>query len=132
MKEKIGFTILEIMVVVILIGIIASFAIPNFNKAIAKSHERDMVMQLTAVHAANQIYNANSGDYWNASTSNLATINANLGINIVSNDGTVFTYTYGANDYTVDAAWGGFTVRIDETPISGTNPSCQAGTCPSL
>ena len=63
-KNKRAFTIMEIVIVVILIGIIAAFALPNYNKSIRKSHERDAVLQLQALHAANLIFRARNGDYF--------------------------------------------------------------------
>ena len=60
-----GFTLMELMVVVIIIGVIAAFAIPNYSKSIQKAHERDMLVQLTSIHASNLLYRSYDGKYWN-------------------------------------------------------------------
>ncbi len=132
--KRSGFTIIELLVVVALIGLIAAFTIPDFSKSIAKSHERDLVMQLTTLHGASLIYEAQNGAYWVATNeTNIGTINNALNINLIAQDGSTFDYTSDGSTFTFDGTWNGFTVRVTEAPIApGTNPSCGGGTCPSL
>jgi prepilin-type N-terminal cleavage/methylation domain-containing protein len=136
-----GFTLMELMVVVVLIGIIAGFAIPNYSKAVRKAHERDMVMQLITLHAANQIYEANAGKYLQTDcnggppATDLDCINTRLSINIISSDGTAYSYnSTGTSTYTADADWDIYTILVDESPIdtNGTNPDnpcCSTNNC---
>lgn len=133
-KQTKAFTLTELMIVVVIVGITATFAIPSYTKSIARSHQRDMVTQLQTLHASNLIYRAQAGTYWDTggtAETALATINSTLGINIIANDGT--TYSYNSADgsaFTATAAWGGFIVSVDEGAIvAGTNPSCS-GSCP--
>jgi len=131
-----GFTLLEIMIVVILIIIIAAFGIPGYGKMIRKSHERNAILGLTSINQANSVYEAKTGGYWDSGgLAVLADINTNLSIDLKALDLT-YSYNGGAGSYTATAAWTGtipFTVGVDENPISvGANPSCSAGTCPSL
>lgn len=96
-----GFTIIELLVVVTLIGLIAAFTIPDYSKSINKSHERDLVMQLTTVHGANLIYQAQRGGFWTAvNETNIATINSNLNINLMSLDGSTFNYNSDGSTFT--------------------------------
>ncbi|MBN1869052.1 MAG: prepilin-type N-terminal cleavage/methylation domain-containing protein, partial [Candidatus Omnitrophica bacterium] len=53
-----AFTLVEIMVVVMIIGLIAAFGIPNFKKALLKSRERSAMLHLSAINGANEIYKA--------------------------------------------------------------------------
>jgi prepilin-type N-terminal cleavage/methylation domain-containing protein len=130
-----GFTLMELMVVVIIIGAIAAFAIPNYNKSIQKAHERDMLAQLTMIHAANLIYRSYEGKYWYAAgdPQNLAAINSALSINIIANAGTVYTYTSaGGGTFKATAVWGACTLGVTEAPIDSTNNPCRSsgiGTC---
>ena len=131
-----GFTLMELMVVIVLISIIAMFAIPNYTKAIRKSHERDMVTQAKLVHAANKIYKAHSTAYWSTDgvpETDVSVINSNLGVNLISQDG--MTYSYNSLDgstFGLTITWDDFSVFINEGEISAGNPCCSAGTCPSL
>lgn len=139
MREKPqGFTIMELLIVVILIGIIAAFAIPNYDRAIRKAHERDMEIQLMALHAASTIYRANMGTYWDtagANEGNLATINDTLGINIIANAGTAYVYNgpVGGGSFTAQANWDAYTLEVTDAPIDTAgvppNPCCVGGTC---
>lgn len=131
-----GFTLMELMVVVIIIGVIAAFAIPNYNKSIQKAHERDMLAQLTSIHAANLLYRSYDGKYWYAAgdPQDLVAINSALSINIIANAGT--TYNYNSADgssYTATADWGDYTLQVTEGAIDDTsvppNPCCQTNNC---
>jgi len=132
--NKKGFTLTELIVVVVVLGLMISFAIPSYTNSIRKSHERDMILQLSVLHSSNLIYRAQQGTYWDTSgvlENDLTVINATLGINIISNDGT--TYSYNSADgtaFTATATWDDFTVQVDEGPVTGTNPACSAGNCP--
>jgi prepilin-type N-terminal cleavage/methylation domain-containing protein len=140
MRKKFqGFTIMELLIVVILIGIIAGFAIPNYEKAVRKAHERDMQIQLMALHAANVIYRAHTGTYWDtggANQTDLATINSALGLNIIANDGTSYSYNGATGSFTAYAVWSGYTIRVINSPINTSvtppNPCCVGGGCFSV
>lgn len=132
-----GFTLMELMVVVIIIGIIAAFAIPNYNKSVQKAHERDMLAQLTSIHASNLLYRSYDGKYWYAAgdPQNLAAINSALSINIIANGTTTYNYydnSAAGISYTATAVWDGHVVRVTEIPLSNTinpNPCCFSADC---
>lgn len=132
-----GFTLMELMIVVVIIGIIAGFAIPNYGKAVQKAHERDMLAQLTSIHAANLLYRSYEGKYWDTGGADktLADINSTLSLNIIANSGT--TYNYNSADgstFTATADWDGGTcvLQVTQAPISTTNPCWLSGTCVSV
>ncbi len=119
------------MVVVVIIAIIAGFAIPNYQKSVERAHLKTAILNLTAVHGAQQIYRAQNNTYWG--TGNVSAINSNLGLNIIEN-GMTYTSTLGGVNFTVTAVRGGpsgaFTVTvINSMPLSTSNPGCT-GTCP--
>jgi type II secretory pathway pseudopilin PulG len=127
---------MEILVVIVILGAIAGFAIPNFTRTIERSHENDAILQLEGIHSANKIYNARNNSYWPPDNAayNLSSINTNLGLNIIAND---MTYTCTGTDGSVftctavrNAPASSFTVTVTEADLSSGNPSCTAGACP--
>lgn len=69
---------MEIMVAVVVVAIVAAFAIPNFVKATQKAEERQMIVNLRSIAAAQEIYKAKNGNYWPAHV--LATPTVNQGV----------------------------------------------------
>jgi prepilin-type N-terminal cleavage/methylation domain-containing protein len=56
MKRKSGFTLVEIMIVVLIIGILLAIAIPNFMKARETSRTNSCIANLKQIDAAVQQY----------------------------------------------------------------------------
>lgn len=52
LKSDSGFTLVELMVVVAIIGILSAIAVPNFKKYQAKSKQSEAKIQLAAVYSA--------------------------------------------------------------------------------
>ena len=129
---------MEIMTVVIIVGVIAIFAIPNFTKTMDKSYEQDAITQLTAIHAANDIYKAQNGAYWPADGSHysLSQINSSLGLSIMGNG---MQYDCigagGGSSYTCTSTRpsGTLLVTLTQAPLSTANPavstSCSGYGC---
>lgn len=84
-----AFTLMELIIVTIIIGIIAAFAIPNYQKSIEKSYERREYLNLLAINGAQAIYKAKNGVYFGGGSMTIPEINAGLGLNLQS-DGKFF------------------------------------------
>ena len=56
-----GFTLIELIIVVILLGIIAGFSLPIYTKAINKTYQRDASANLSLIYAAQRINHLNTG-----------------------------------------------------------------------
>ena len=129
-----AFTIMEIMIVVIIVGIIAAFAIPNYSRSVSQSHLQDAMMQLSAIRSANQVYYARTSKYWpaTAAANNVTAINSFLSLNIIEN---AMTYSCtgiasGATfNCTATPVGSAYTVTVTQNVLSSTNPTC-GGTCP--
>src|SRR5882672_9170672 len=56
LKTKRGFTLIELMIVVAIIGILAAIAIPKFSQLVTKSNEANTKGNLGALRSALSIY----------------------------------------------------------------------------
>lgn len=135
-RKGMAFTILELILVVIVIGIIAAFAIPSMDKALEKSRYRRMRLNLLTIHSALEIYKARNGTYPPTSALTLAQLNSLLNLSITNGDIGICTYDplggsppFTAYSVVAQSHLGGYTLYLSQGPFNDTNPSCS-GACP--
>lgn len=135
-----AFSLMEVIVVIIIVGVMASIALPNFTKTIERSHEQDALTQLGAIRATNVMYFARQQVYWPPVGWPLGTARADIddafGLNIIAN-GMTYTCQITATDtdFTCRAARIGATwiLEVDERAAGAGNPCCVAGNaCPTV
>ena len=68
-RRSVGFTLIELMIVVAIIGILASIAIPNFGRFQFRSKTSEAKTNLQAIRTAQASYVAEYGDYIASQTS---------------------------------------------------------------
>ena len=146
-----AFTLLELMLAAIIVSTMTGVAIMSFNKVMRTTSEQRAVLNLKAIHAANEIYTTRNGKYWHTDLADVDAINASLETDIVAGD-TGYSYTVtsctgdgdcispgvcsgavctGEYSAEADVANYNFKLMIDQDVISTTNPCCSFGTCPT-
>lgn len=80
-----AFTLIEVMVTLVILGVIAGIAIPKLVRVVELGYEDETKNQLRAIHAAEQIYFSRHSHYWPANNNahNIDEINQNLGLHII-------------------------------------------------
>ncbi len=62
-KDKQAFTLIELLVVVLIIGILAAVALPQYQKAVLKSRVMEVLPFVRAVYEAEKVYFLANGEY---------------------------------------------------------------------
>jgi prepilin-type N-terminal cleavage/methylation domain-containing protein len=77
-----AFTLMELMTVVVIVGLIAAFAIPSFTKAVARADERALAGNMMVMSEAFQLYLSNNNNTYPPDMNTLSDINSTFGIYI--------------------------------------------------
>lgn len=83
-----AFTLVEILVTAVILGLVAFMVIPNFTTAINRSYAQDAMHNLIAIYAAQQYYYQNNNSvYCTSSCNTYLNINTNLNLSIAPTGG---------------------------------------------
>lgn len=72
-----GFTIIEIIIVIVIIGVLASVAMPSYNSSVERTKSAEGIQVLMAIRDAQEIYFFENGSYYTGND-----INGNLDVTI--------------------------------------------------
>jgi len=85
MKKYSAFTLVELIVSVVIMGVIASLALGQYLKFVERADERYAIKSLLTIAAAERMYYAKHGDYWPGTgkpLENITVTNAALGTSV--------------------------------------------------
>ena len=74
LRNQKGFTLVELLIVVIILGILAAVVIPQFNSAASESKEAAMASNLATIRQAIEMYKVQHNDNFPASTADGGTV----------------------------------------------------------
>jgi len=116
-KGKHGFTLVELMIVIIIVGILAAVAVPIYSGFVKRAYSSEAKATVGAIRAAEQVYYAEKNEWLMTGTS--ADILDTLGVDIAQNrwfndTGCVMSFI-GADD----ATWGVQIMGIVDSTVAG-------------
>jgi prepilin-type N-terminal cleavage/methylation domain-containing protein len=104
-----GFTLMEIMVVVVIVAALASLALPRFTSTVERVRASEGVQLLTALLGAQKVYQLENGNYANSLASLEVEILRADGFNVGS-----INVQNNPNNVASIQRTGAYTLRIDE------------------
>ena len=111
-----GFTLIELMIVVVVIAVLAAIALPSFLSSVRKSRRADAVTELSRVAQAQERWRGNNPNFNNADVSSAAT-----GLRLVTGTTVATNYTLPSGYYTI-------AIGTALSPTSYTVTATAAGT----
>ena len=124
MRRPRGFTLVEIMIVVIILGVIATFALPAYRNASRRASDREAQALLRLVSEAEKIYQSEFYTY--IGCANTAACNTNLRLDLPAGGDWVYDCNAPGANYCCQATGGKGT---GEWNITQSNDIAQGCNC---
>jgi prepilin-type N-terminal cleavage/methylation domain-containing protein len=122
-KSKKGFTLIELMIVIVIIGILAAMAIPVFMQATSKSKQSEARAILKQIYVMEEAYRQENGAYaCDGEEKSAGEDFGTIGVELMSSARYTYSITADSNSFTATA-----TANIDEDETVDTWQIDQAG-----
>jgi prepilin-type N-terminal cleavage/methylation domain-containing protein len=115
-ERRPGWTLIELLIVVVMVGIVASLALPNYSRMKEATYDKEAIASLKLVAAAEKVYRLERG-YFSEATSTQA-VNENLKLSLPTGNDKKWDYTItGAStiSFTSTAQRGSSIWKIDQS-----------------
>jgi prepilin-type N-terminal cleavage/methylation domain-containing protein len=136
MKGLKAFTLMEVIIVTVVLGVIAAFVTPFYAKAVNKTLAQEVVNNLKTIATAQEAYKAgHSGSYFNSCSAimpccQVSEVNQELGLNIIEQKNLKYGCCNSFILYCYGELPGQWEFRIN--PGLTSTPACASGSCPSV
>ena len=133
-SKKSGFSLVELTIVVVILGILATFAVPRFMTSVEKTKASEAFTYMTQIESAQGRYNAEHGQY--AKKTNKLDIDLDtpeyftVGTIVSSNWETTWELTLTRNG--ASSGYGRYTVVFSEDGYSKTKSTIDRDLAPAL
>lgn len=131
MKKSKGFTIIELLIVIIVIAILSAIAVPQYRKMSKRAQISTAVSELDMMYKANALYYADTGQY----SLNEEGLGLYIGeIDTIFAGGSTFSYSYdpltSPNTYLITAEGAGGTITMNQLKDYTCSGGFDADWCP--
>jgi len=131
MKSLKAFTMIEMMITLIIMIVIAGYAVPSYNRSQERADERVMITNLRIISSALETYRNRNGDYPIFVDEDLEELNRVLNLSIMAQGVDYYCEVEDLGEYDCDAdSPYGWEVEINDNRNNG-DPYCDGGVCPS-